>query len=118
MSTAAAPPAALSQLLPLELIDECIGSKLWIIMKGDKEIVGTLRGFDDFVNMVLEDVVEYENTPNGVKEIHQDMILLNGNNVCLMVPGGPEGVEEIEEGGEMVAADDMASPTEMHMEGH
>ena len=23
-------------------------------MKGDKEIVGTLRGFDDYVNMVLE----------------------------------------------------------------
>ncbi len=25
-----------------------------------------------------------ENTPNGIKEIHQDMILLNGNNVCLV----------------------------------
>jgi hypothetical protein len=36
-----------------ELIDECIGSKLWIIMKGDKEIVGTLRGFDDFVSTFL-----------------------------------------------------------------
>ena len=44
------------RLLPLELIDKCIGSKLWIIMKGDKELVGTLIGFDDFVNMVLEDV--------------------------------------------------------------
>jgi U6 snRNA-associated Sm-like protein LSm5 len=28
------------------------------VMKGDKEIVGTLRGFDDYVNMVLEDVTE------------------------------------------------------------
>jgi U6 snRNA-associated Sm-like protein LSm5 len=27
-------------------------------MKGDKELVGTLRGFDDYVNMVLEDVTE------------------------------------------------------------
>ena len=27
-------------------------------MKGDKEIVGTLKGFDDYVNMVLEDVTE------------------------------------------------------------
>lgn len=44
------------RLLPLELIDKCIGSKLWIIMKGDKELVGTLIGFDDYVNMVLEDV--------------------------------------------------------------
>ena len=38
--------------------DKCIGSQIWIIMKGDKELVGTLRGFDDYVNMVLEDVTE------------------------------------------------------------
>jgi small nuclear ribonucleoprotein (snRNP)-like protein len=36
------------------------GSKIWIILKGDKEFVGTLRGFDDYVNMVLEDVTEFE----------------------------------------------------------
>jgi U6 snRNA-associated Sm-like protein LSm5 len=41
-----------SRLLPLELIDKCIGSKIWIIMKGDREFVGTLRGFDDYVNAV------------------------------------------------------------------
>lgn len=29
-----------------------------VIMKGDKELVGTLRGFDVYVNMVLEDVTE------------------------------------------------------------
>ncbi|KAG6012208.1 RNA-binding protein lsm5 [Claviceps lovelessii] len=47
-----------SQLLPLELIDKCVGSKIWVIMKGDKEFSGTLVGFDDYVNMVLEDVTE------------------------------------------------------------
>lgn len=31
----------------------------------EKEIVGTLAGFDDYVNMVLEDVVEYETTSEG-----------------------------------------------------
>ena len=30
-----------------------------------QEVVGTLLGFDDFVNMVLEDVTEYEITPEG-----------------------------------------------------
>ncbi len=62
-STAALPAAtaqALSRILPLELIDKCIGSKIWVIMKNDKELVGILRGFDDFVNMVLEDVTEYD----------------------------------------------------------
>jgi U6 snRNA-associated Sm-like protein LSm5 len=29
-----------------------------VIMKGDKELVGTLCGFDVYVNMVLEDVTE------------------------------------------------------------
>ena len=94
-----------STLLPLELVDRCIGSRIHIVrplpvpaclpaclphalpigsrgaaaatlraacpltrargarvfpqvMKGDKEIVGTLKGFDDYVNMVLEDVTE------------------------------------------------------------
>lgn len=46
-------------LPPLELVDKCIGSRIHIIMKSsDKEIVGTLLGFDDFVNVVLEDVTE------------------------------------------------------------
>ncbi|RQM09782.1 hypothetical protein KXD40_007245 [Peronospora effusa] len=64
------------RILPLELIDKCIGSKLWIIMKGDKEFLGTLRGFDDYI------------TPEGKREVKLDQVLLNGNNVCLLVPGG------------------------------
>ncbi|CAJ0588221.1 unnamed protein product [Cylicocyclus nassatus] len=58
-----------STLLPLELVDKCIGSRIWVIMKGEKEIVGTLMGFDDYVNMVLEDVVEYEQTPDGKRVV-------------------------------------------------
>ena len=38
-------------ILPLELIDKCIGSKLHIIMKQSKEFVGTLLGFDEFVSI-------------------------------------------------------------------
>ena len=39
------------RLLPLELVDKCIGSRIWVIMKGDKEVVGTLRGFDEYVTV-------------------------------------------------------------------
>ncbi|EDL88055.1 LSM5 homolog, U6 small nuclear RNA associated (S. cerevisiae) (predicted), isoform CRA_b [Rattus norvegicus] len=42
-----------SQLLPLELVDKCIGSRIHIVMKSDKEIVGTLLGFDDFVSILF-----------------------------------------------------------------
>ena len=77
-----------SHLLPSELIDRCIGSRIWVIMKGDKEIVGTLRGFDVYVNMVLEDVSEIEITPEGRVVNRLDTILLNGNNIAVLVPGG------------------------------
>ena len=77
-----------SSLMPLELIDKCIGSKIHIIMKNDKEIVGTLLGFDDFVNMVLEDVTEYEILPGSKIITKLEQILLNGNNITMLVPGG------------------------------
>jgi small nuclear ribonucleoprotein (snRNP)-like protein len=135
-----------SRIQPLALIDKCIGSRLWVLMKGDKEIVGTLLGFDEYVNMVMEDVTEYEFTGDVRKEVRGrehpvrnasrhppspvgerpspsttsspltashaahtythslsisssppplahpqtklEQILLNGANVCMMVPGG------------------------------
>ena len=68
----------------VELVDKAIGSRLHIIMKNDKEIVGTLKGFDDFVNMVLEDVTEFESTPEGKRVTKLDQILLNGNNITMV----------------------------------
>ncbi|KAG8993273.1 RNA-binding protein lsm5 [Tulasnella sp. 427] len=82
-----------SQILPLELIDRCIGSRIWVIMKNDREFSGVLLGFDDFVNMVLEDVTEYEVTPEGRKATKLAQTLLNGNNICMLVPGS-EGPDE------------------------
>jgi len=56
-------------------------------MKSDREFTGRLLGFDDFVNMVLEDVTEYENTPQGRKTTNLAQTLLNGNNICMLIPG-------------------------------
>ncbi|KAF9535346.1 hypothetical protein CPB83DRAFT_754145 [Crepidotus variabilis] len=72
-----------SQILPLELIDRCIGSRLWVIMKNEREFVGTLLGFDDYVNIVLEDVIEYENTAQGQKKTKLAHTLLNGSNIAI-----------------------------------
>mmetsp|Transcript_10525 Transcript_10525/g.23226 ORF Transcript_10525/g.23226 Transcript_10525/m.23226 type:complete len:84 (+) Transcript_10525:116-367(+) len=79
-----------SHILPLELIDKCVGSKIWIILKTETELVGTLRGFDDYVNLVLDDAVEYSIDHLTGEETRTDLseILLNGNNVALLVPGG------------------------------
>ncbi|GKY93312.1 hypothetical protein MPSEU_000298800 [Mayamaea pseudoterrestris] len=89
-----------TRLLPLELIDKAIGSQIWILMRGSKEIVGTLRGFDDYVNLVLDEAIEYSPDPHNVNkyiktELHTE-ILLNGNQIAVLVPGGagpsPENV--------------------------
>ncbi|KAF8425886.1 LSM domain-containing protein, partial [Tirmania nivea] len=66
-------------------IDKCFGSRIWVVMKGDKEFSGMLVGFDDYVNMVLEDVTEYDNTGAQAK---LKKILLNGNNICMVPPPG------------------------------
>jgi hypothetical protein len=62
-----------STILPLELVDRCIGSPIWVLMKNEREFTGTLMGFDDYVSkyhllsnrsgsdqidMVLKDVKE------------------------------------------------------------
>ncbi|KAI5288718.1 RNA-binding protein lsm5 [Ascosphaera acerosa] len=70
-----------SQLLPLELIDKCVGSRIWVVMKGEREFTGTLLGFDDYVNMVLEDVTEFDYAGTRTQ---LPKILLNGNNICMV----------------------------------
>ncbi|KAM3080123.1 RNA-binding protein lsm5 [Clarireedia jacksonii] len=42
-------------------------------------------GFDDYVNMVLEDVTEFDYLGNQTK---LPKILLNGNGIAMLVPGG------------------------------
>ncbi|MCJ1291999.1 RNA-binding protein lsm5 [Xylographa carneopallida] len=49
------------------------------------EFAGTLLGFDDYVNMVLEDVTEFDYSGSQIK---LSKILLNGNNICMLIPGG------------------------------
>lgn len=46
-----APPiAGRDRAVDVEVIDKCIGSKIWIVMRTKKEYTGTLCGFDDFVS--------------------------------------------------------------------
>jgi len=40
-----------TRILHLELIDKAIGSQIWILMRGKTEVVGILRGFDDYVSL-------------------------------------------------------------------
>jgi len=86
-----------SHVLPAELLDRCVGQKLWVLMRTDREMEGTLVGFDVYVNMVLADVTETDRGagPGGSDTVTKlDRVLVNGNSVAALVPGGkPAGAE-------------------------
>ncbi|ODV91515.1 hypothetical protein CANCADRAFT_21604 [Tortispora caseinolytica NRRL Y-17796] len=71
----------MSNIQPLGLIDSAIGAEVRVIMRNSREFVGTLIGFDDFVNIVLADATEYDdNQPKSKK----NTVLINGNNICML----------------------------------
>ena len=69
-------------------MDRCVGSKIWVILKEETEFVGTLLGFDEFANLVMEDVKEYEWTAEGYEVTALEQLLLNGSHIAILVPGG------------------------------
>ncbi|EGV60462.1 hypothetical protein CANTEDRAFT_116517 [Yamadazyma tenuis ATCC 10573] len=72
----------ISTVLPLEIIDKSIGKVVTVLLTTDKEFTGKLVGFDDFVNVVLEDVTETDsegNTDGPVK-----IMLLNGGQIAMI----------------------------------
>lgn len=73
-------------ILPLQVIEECIGKRIRIIMTTNREFEGKLMGMDEYVNLILADVKEEEISAEGSKVTQREEIFLNGTHVCLMVP--------------------------------
>ncbi|SCU99801.1 LANO_0F03730g1_1 [Lachancea nothofagi CBS 11611] len=77
---------SIAEILPLEIIDKTVGQPIWVMLTSHREFTGLLVGYDDFVNVVLEDVVEYD--ANQEIKRHAGKMLLSGNNIAMLVPGG------------------------------
>ena len=79
------------EILPLEIIDKTISQPVWIVLQSNREFTGTLVGFDDFVKVIIEDAVEwvYNSKFEDEKILeHHGRMLLSGNNIAMLVPGG------------------------------
>ncbi|XP_049848147.1 U6 snRNA-associated Sm-like protein LSm5 [Schistocerca gregaria] len=77
------------QFLPLTYIDRQLKKRVWIIMRSEKELLGTLMGFDEFINLILEDVIEFDVAADGtVVQNRIPSILLNGTHISMIVPEG------------------------------
>ncbi|ODV61891.1 U4/U6-U5 snRNP complex subunit LSM3 [Ascoidea rubescens DSM 1968] len=76
---------------PLDLIKLSLDETVYIKLRGAREIVGTLHGYDSHCNMVLGDTVETiflvdQNDPKKfVKKIKKhDMLFVRGDSVILV----------------------------------
>ena len=58
--------------------------KLQIALNGNRNITGTLRGFDQFMNLVLDDVKQLENHDDeqtATTDNNMGMVVVRGNSV-------------------------------------
>jgi len=63
--------------LPLDVLQKSVNQKLFLLLKDGRVIEGKLSGYDEYMNMVLEDVEEsYDDTKRRL-----GTIILRGNNV-------------------------------------
>ena len=57
-----------------KLLEDCLGKRVAIHLKDDRLLVGVLRGFDDHLNLVLEEAEE-----QGAKKRFLGDLILRGS---------------------------------------
>ncbi|KAK9768343.1 U4/U6-U5 snRNP complex subunit lsm3 [Basidiobolus ranarum] len=81
---------------PLDLVRLSLDERIYVKMRGDRELRGKLHAYDQHLNMVLGDVEEtitvvelneetYEETIRTVKH-KSDMLFVRGDGVILVAP--------------------------------
>lgn len=68
--------------LPLDVLEKHVDRELMLRLKDGRVLQGTLSGFDDYMNLVLEDVEEdHEGSSRRL-----GTVILRGNNIVSAVP--------------------------------
>jgi small nuclear ribonucleoprotein len=63
--------------LPLDVLEKAMNQRLSLLLKDGRVIDGKLTGYDEYMNMVLEEVEE----TNGEAKKRIGTVILRGNNV-------------------------------------
>jgi len=63
--------------LPLDTLEKSVNQKLMLLLKDGRTVEGKLLGFDEYMNLVLDEV---EETKDDAKR-RLGKIILRGNNV-------------------------------------
>lgn len=68
--------------MAVKVLDESIGKVVLIKLKGDRTIRGSLRGFDQHMNLLLDSSVER----SGEDETELGTMVVRGDNVVMISP--------------------------------
>ena len=71
---------------PLELLSKSLDMRVLIKLKGGRELRGKLRGFDQHMNLVLEDAEEVRPGEDGPEVKKVGTIIVRGDNVIIISP--------------------------------
>ncbi len=64
--------------MPLSALDKAMNRKVQLLLKDRRVLVGNLRGYDEHMNLVLDDTEETDNEGNRRKI---GTVVLRGSNV-------------------------------------
>ena len=67
----------IEMVMPLALLEKSLEKRICLLLKDSRILEGKLTGFDDYMNMVLEDTEE----TNGDQSRRLGTVVLRGNNV-------------------------------------
>jgi small nuclear ribonucleoprotein len=69
-------------VLPLSVLEKSLNRRITLMLKDSRMLEGKLVGYDDFMNLVLEETEETKE--EQVKKL--GTVVLRGNNVVTIVP--------------------------------
>lgn len=69
-------------VLPINVLEKSLNTQITLLLKDSRLLEGKLVGYDDYMNMVLEDVEE--NKDGDIKRL--GTVILRGNNVITISP--------------------------------
>ena len=71
-----------NMVMPLNVLEKSINKRISLLLKDNRILEGKLMGYDDYMNMVLEDAEETKD--ELVRRI--GTVVLRGNNVVTIIP--------------------------------
>lgn len=69
----------IKMVMPASLLEKCIDKRVSLLIKDGRVLEGKLMGFDEYMNMVLDDTMETAATKDEGRRLGN--VILRGNNI-------------------------------------